>query len=185
MLSTAYGVKFAVLANSVSDGDKFDESFLSKRDKPEVEGRTVRLVDASCFQPRPITQLSVNTKLEEFLSSVDPDRILQLLNWLKPQVAIDKKGVVHVLSAAPIVAMARYLAPVRSVRFECLSTPPVTQLSLSQCCDMYISVFQPLVAENRDVICRISASATEAALLTGCSESLAYEIRSKQGALNI
>jgi hypothetical protein len=185
LLVTAYSVKFSVLANCVDSTDRFEESFLSVRDKPSVEGRTVQLVNTNCFKPRPITSLLVNPKLEEFLRATDSDRLLEFLRWQKPQVTVDKKGLVYVMNSAPIVTMARYLSPASSARFECLSTKPVSQLSMSQCSDMYVSTFQAFISENRDAICRIAASAVEASLLTGCSESLAYEIRSKQGALEI
>lgn len=186
LIVAAYEVAFARYLNATRPNDRFslrwrvaDYAFESRRGE-------LQLYQLEKYARRDVLNVSVNQLVEKFLLGVSKARVPVLLEWASPVVGFHFNGGKHaVYNGQLIVAIAGYRIPATKARFSVIKHPLPRQLSLSQASDMVITVLGDLISNNRELICRLSDTAEEAALLTGYSKSAASAIRKNMGVITL
>jgi hypothetical protein len=186
ILAVAYEVAFARrLAVGLAN---HDFNFRWRLSNLEFERRTqsIPLYKLDTFSYQPDFDVSVNPALEQFVRAIPEERLKLLLSWSGPAVGVvPDSGEIKVFTAQLIVAMARHRLPTFAQPLKTLTPLPPRQLSVSQTCHLILEVFDGFVANNSELICCLSETADEAALLTGLSRSRAGEIRQALGAIEL
>jgi|GEM_PF-3268485 len=186
LLVAAYEVAFAWRLNTRQAADAFN--FRWRAAEPEIASRRVevQLYQLIKYASRPVVDASVNQLVESFLRGVPASRLPQLLQWASPSLARSSEHQPYgVYNAQLLVAIVCYRAPTLKARLPVITNQPNKQLSVSQASDLVLTVLGDLIVDNRKLICRISATAEEAALLTGYSVSAAGAIRQKKGVIRL
>lgn len=185
-MAVAYEVAFArLLAVGLANGE-FNFRWRLSNLEFEPRRQTLPLYTLDAFSIQPDFDVRVNPELEQFVCQILEERFQDLIKWSAPVAGVAPNSVqVKVFNSQLIVAMARHRLPTYAPRLQVLAQPPARQLTVSQSCHLILEVFDEFVANNNELICRLSATADEAALLTGLSRSRAGEIRQALGAIEI
>jgi hypothetical protein len=182
----AYEVAFARRLSSVQANDRFNYRWRVPEIKFDSRRKQIQLFELDKYCHRPVMDVSVNDSAEYFICGIPEFRLPLLLKWAAPVVGhVSGSNQYKVYNAHLIVGMACQRIPTYAPHFQILETVPRHQLSLSQACDLVLTVFGDFIANNRDLICRISSTADEASLLTGYSSSTTSEIRKMFGVINL
>lgn len=186
ILAVAYEVSFA---KRMADG-LLEEKFNLRWRVPSLEyqkrSQFVPLYKLDIHHFQTNFDVSVNSAADSFLRAIPEERLRLLLKWALPVVgAFPESDQVKIYNGQLIVAMASYKLPTFAPRLKLLASPPRRQLTISESCALTLQTFEQFVANNSELICCLSETADEAALLTGLSRSRASEIRQAVGTIQL
>lgn len=186
VLAVAYGVKVARLSGTTPSGG---ERLFTRRQRRVVdEGAriSVRLGDLDVFAPARSLDLSVHERFDQFAAAVPRPRVRELVSWAPPFIAHDARtGRTGVYANQLITALARHLAPDLVVSARQYGRRPVHQLNFEEIGALTLCVFGAFINRNAEIVCRLSGTSAEAALLIGKSLNTAAQIRKRLGVLKL
>ncbi len=186
LIVAAYEVAFARYLNVTRPNDRFSYRWRVADYAFESRRRELQLYQLEKYARRDVLNVSVNQAAEQFLLGVSKARLPVLLEWASPVVGFHSNSGKHtVYNGQLIAAIAGYRLPATKARFSVIKHPLPRQLSLPQVSDMVLAVLGDLISNNLELICRLSDTAAEAALLTGYSKSAASAIRKNMGVITL
>jgi hypothetical protein len=186
VLALAYAVKIALLNGATPSGG--ERLFTRRQRRVMDEGRriSVRLGDLDVFAPAGSLDLSVHEGFDRFAAAVPRPRVRELISWAPPFVAHDARtGRTRVYANQLITGLARHLAPDLVVSARRYGRRPVHQLNFQEIGSLMLCVFGDFIDRNTELVCRLSGTSAEAALLIGKSLNTAAQVRKRWGVLKL
>lgn len=186
VLAAAYQVRLARLYPIVPVAANELTSLRLRIPVTHKRSSRVRLNELIVFAPNPDEDFSISSDFEEFIRDIPEQRLLHFLRWYPPTIGFsNKKPIPTAFTNQLLASLARYRFPQLHVTARRFSSLPTRHLSLLEIASLTDHVFGDFVDRNTELICRLSYTADEAALLIGKSRNTTAIIRNKLGALSL